>query len=45
MNQHEELECGRARLVKALSRFLAHEHASGMTEIRASLERALDDAG
>ena len=45
MNQHEELECGREPLVDAITRFLAHEHASDMGEIRASLERAIDDAG
>jgi 1-acyl-sn-glycerol-3-phosphate acyltransferase len=45
MNEHEEFACGREPLVEAISRFLAHEHASGMSEIRASLERAIDDAG
>jgi 1-acyl-sn-glycerol-3-phosphate acyltransferase len=45
MNQHEEVECGREPLVDAITRFLAHEHASDMGEIRASLERAIDDAG
>lgn len=45
MNQYEELECGREPLVDAISRFLAHQHATSMGEIRASLERAIDAAG
>ena len=45
MNHQEEPECGREPLVEAISRFLAHEHSSGMSEIRACLERAIDDAG
>ena len=44
MTQHEELKkYGREPLVDAITRFLAHEHASDMGEIRASLERAIDD--
>jgi 1-acyl-sn-glycerol-3-phosphate acyltransferase len=37
--------CGRDPLVDAISTFLAHRHASGMPEIRASLERTIDEAG
>jgi 1-acyl-sn-glycerol-3-phosphate acyltransferase len=37
--------CGRDPLVQAITTFLAHEHAASIPEIRASLERALDDAG
>ena len=37
--------CGREPLVDAISAFLAHRHASGLREIRASLERTIDEAG
>ena len=37
--------CGREPLVDAISAFLAHRHAAGMPEIRASLERTIDEAG
>ena len=39
------LTCGRQPLVEAITRFLAHGHAPGMPEIRASIERAIDEAG
>lgn len=42
---HGDVECGRAPLVDAITTFLAHEHAPGMPEIRASLERIIDEAG
>lgn len=41
----EQATCGRAPLVDAIVRFLAHEHASDTHEIRACLERAIDEAG
>lgn len=37
--------CGRQPLIDAITRFLEHEHAPRLTEIRATLERAIDDAG
>jgi 1-acyl-sn-glycerol-3-phosphate acyltransferase len=37
--------CGREPLVHAITSFLAHAHAAQMPEIRASLERAIDEAG
>lgn len=37
--------CGREPLVDAITAFLAHAHARQMTEIRASLERVIDEAG
>jgi 1-acyl-sn-glycerol-3-phosphate acyltransferase len=37
--------CGREPLVQAITSFLAHGHAAHMPEIRASLERAIDEAG
>ena len=42
---NSELSCGRAPLVDAITTFLAHSHASSLTEIRGSLERAIDEAG
>jgi 1-acyl-sn-glycerol-3-phosphate acyltransferase len=39
------LTCGRQPLVEAITKFLAHGHAPGMPEIRAALERAIDEAG
>jgi 1-acyl-sn-glycerol-3-phosphate acyltransferase len=43
--QDAEMACGREPLVDAISAFLAHEHTSGVGEIRRSLERLIDDAG
>jgi len=37
--------CGRDPLVQAITSFLAHEHAPHIPEIRATLERTIDDAG
>jgi 1-acyl-sn-glycerol-3-phosphate acyltransferase len=37
--------CGREPLVDAIVRFLAREHTSDVREIRACLERAIDEAG
>jgi 1-acyl-sn-glycerol-3-phosphate acyltransferase len=37
--------CGREPLVEAIVQFLAHEHASDTREIRACLERAIDESG
>ena len=37
--------CGRGPLVDAIAAFLAHEHASQLPDIRASLERTIDEAG
>jgi 1-acyl-sn-glycerol-3-phosphate acyltransferase len=37
--------CGREPLVDAITAFLAHAHARHLPEIRASLERVIDDAG
>ena len=37
--------CGRAPLVQAITAFLEHDHAASIAEIRASLERTLDEAG
>jgi len=37
--------CGREPLVDAITTFLAHAHARQMAEIRASLERVIDEAG
>src|SRR5262245_6811562 len=45
MKRDGESRCGREPLVQAITTFLAHEHAPHMPEIRASLERALDEAG
>jgi 1-acyl-sn-glycerol-3-phosphate acyltransferase len=44
-NRNGEPACGREPLVEAISTFLAHKHASGMSEIRASLVRTIDEAG
>jgi 1-acyl-sn-glycerol-3-phosphate acyltransferase len=40
-----EPACAREPLVDAISRFLAHRHTSDLSGIRASLERAIDEAG
>jgi 1-acyl-sn-glycerol-3-phosphate acyltransferase len=40
-----ESGCGREPLVEAIVRFLAHERAADTREIRACLERAIDEAG
>ncbi len=37
--------CGPERLIDTIVRFLAHEHAADTDEIRACLERAIDEAG
>ena len=37
--------CGRDPLVDAIVRFLAHDHVTESREIRACLERAIDEAG
>jgi 1-acyl-sn-glycerol-3-phosphate acyltransferase len=37
--------CGREPLVDAIATFLAHAHARQMPEIRASIERVIDEAG
>jgi 1-acyl-sn-glycerol-3-phosphate acyltransferase len=37
--------CARAPLVDAIATFLAHQHAAQMSEIRALLERTIDEAG
>jgi len=37
--------CAREPLVDAISTFLAHKQMAGMSDIRASLERAIDEAG
>src|SRR5688500_2323350 len=37
--------CGREPLVEAIVRFLAHEHARHGRDIRACVERAIDEAG
>jgi 1-acyl-sn-glycerol-3-phosphate acyltransferase len=37
--------CGREPLVDAITTFLAHAHARQLPEIRASLERVIDEAG
>ena len=37
--------CGRDPLVQAITSFLAHEHAPHIPEIRATLERTIDEAG
>lgn len=44
-NRGDDFRCGREPLVDAISAFLAHRHASGLSEIRLSLERAIDAAG
>ena len=44
-NHQDSLACGRDPLVHAITSFLAHAHAPQMPEIRASLERAIDEAG
>jgi hypothetical protein len=44
-NQHIQPGCGREPLVEAISTFLAHKQASGLTDIRASLGRTIDEAG
>ena len=41
----QQTVCGREPLVDAITTFLAHSHASSLTEIRGSLERAIDEAG
>ena len=38
-------QCGRKLLVDAIAVFLAHHHASGISEIRMRLERVIDEAG
>jgi 1-acyl-sn-glycerol-3-phosphate acyltransferase len=45
MTPDTEPTCGRGPLVEAITTFLAHEHAPHMREIRATLERAIDEAG
>ena len=45
MARNGEFACGRGPLVEAITSFLAHEHAPHLREIRASLERAIDEAG
>ena len=40
-----ETRCGREPLIETITRFLEHEHASRLGEIRATLEREIDDAG
>jgi hypothetical protein len=45
MTNEGEIVCARGPLVDAITAFLAHEHASQMREIRATLERAIDEAG
>jgi 1-acyl-sn-glycerol-3-phosphate acyltransferase len=40
-----EVVCGRQPLVDAITMFLAHGHALAMPEIRAALERTIDEAG
>jgi 1-acyl-sn-glycerol-3-phosphate acyltransferase len=37
--------CGRGPLVAAITGFLAHQHVEAGSELRASLERVIDDAG
>jgi 1-acyl-sn-glycerol-3-phosphate acyltransferase len=44
-NLNVQPRCGREPLVEAISTFLAHKQASGLTDIRASLGRAIDEAG
>jgi 1-acyl-sn-glycerol-3-phosphate acyltransferase len=41
----EDVRCGREPLVEAIAGFLAHEHAAHLPEIRALVERAIDEAG
>src|SRR6185369_867713 len=40
-----EMRCGLEPLVEAISTFLAHKQASGIADLRASLGRAIDEAG
>jgi hypothetical protein len=40
-----EPACGRAPLVEAITTFLAHERGPAVSEIRESLELAIDEAG
>jgi hypothetical protein len=44
-NPGGDFSCGREPLVHAIGAFLAHRHAPGLSDIRASLERAIDAAG
>jgi 1-acyl-sn-glycerol-3-phosphate acyltransferase len=41
----ERPRCGRDPLVDAIALFLARDHAQGLSDIRASLEQAIDEAG
>jgi 1-acyl-sn-glycerol-3-phosphate acyltransferase len=45
INRHDGVACGRDPLVDAIATFLARDHALGIPDIRASLERAIDEAG
>jgi len=45
MTSDIEMRCGREPLVEAISTFLAHKQASGIADLRASLGRAIDEAG
>ena len=45
MNRNDGVACSREPLVDAIATFLARDHALGMPGIRASLERAIDEAG
>jgi 1-acyl-sn-glycerol-3-phosphate acyltransferase len=45
MNQNQAVACSRDPLVDAIATFLARDHALGLSEIRASLARTIDDAG
>ena len=40
-----QTECGRDPLIAAITAFLARDHAPALKEIRASLQREIDDAG
>ena len=45
MNRNQGVACSRDPLVDAIATFLARDHALGLSEIRASLARTIDDAG
>ncbi len=45
MNRNQGVACSRDPLVDAIAMFLARDHALGLSEIRASLARTIDDAG
>ena len=45
MNRNQGVACSREPLVDAIATFLARDHALGLSEIRASLARTIDDAG